>query len=105
MRFDKLNIPKIHYDHIKPLYVFEGNDCVAIKEPGHNWKIKTVPCNNCGECCKRFLMDYDFPPIKKGVCTWLVEGGCELGSHRPFKCAVATPGASYCCVRYEEIKK
>jgi hypothetical protein len=104
MLIDRLNLPNVPHDHVKPIYVFEGNDCVAIKEPGRKWKIKTVPCNNCGECCRRFLMNYDFPPIKNGVCDWLVQGGCELDRHRPFHCAVANPAGDYCCVRYEEIK-
>ena len=100
----KFDLPNIAHIPKKTIYVFEDNDCVAYKNPGNKWMVKVIPCNNCGECCKRFHMDYDFPPIKNGVCNWLYEGGCELGRHRPFKCAIATPGGDYCCVKFEEVK-
>ena len=91
-------------DTVNPIYIFVGEECWAYKQPNTKWMVKTTPCNKCGECCKRFKMNYDFPPISNGVCGWLDTGGeCELGRHRPFKCAIANPSGKYCSVKFKEL--
>jgi len=34
------------------LHLIAGRETVAIFEPGSGWRVKTVRCNLCGECCR-----------------------------------------------------
>jgi len=90
--------------------VFAGIDLIAEKLRGDKWKIKTSGCSMCGKCCKDLGKVYPFPVID-GQCIHLVNPPgygdkwfCGLGVNRPFGCAILTPTADYCKVKYEYMK-
>jgi len=92
-------------DPLKYLYIFEGEELIAEKPPGKPWRLKTVFCDRCGECCKKFVINHEFPPIKDGKCKLVADSGeCSLERYMPFKCKVSTPHGPFCCVQFKEIK-
>lgn len=90
--------------------VFAGIDLIAEKLRGDKWKIKTRRCSMCGKCCMDLKEDHPFPVID-GQCVYLVNPPgygnkwiCGLGVNRPHGCAIGTPNADYCTVKYEYVK-
>ena len=108
----ELDIPDDIVEDFKDrtIRVFAGIDLVAEKIRGDNWKIKTNKCSQCGKCCMDLRKEHPFPVVD-GRCIYLTQpegyGGkyfCGLGLNRPFGCAISTPTADYCKVKYEYIK-
>jgi len=92
------------------LYVFAGIDLIAEKLRGDKWKIKTRKCSMCGKCCMNLKEDHPFPVID-GQCVYLVNPPgygdkwiCGLRINRPHGCAISTPTADYCNVKFEYMK-
>ena len=90
--------------------VFAGIDLIAEKLRGDKWKIKVSGCSMCGKCCMNLSKEHIFPVID-GRCIYLVNPPgygdkwiCSLGVNRPHGCAVSTPTADYCTVKYEYVK-
>ena len=92
--------------------IIAGQELVAKKMPWEDrWKVKTVRCNNCGECCM-MLSPGDMPHEidDEGKCSKLVkEGGQWLCSLRQKTwvplCCVDDPlkeNSPNCCIEYEE---
>ena len=74
------------------VYVFVGNEMVAIKEVDQPLKVVTQRCSRCGKCCN----DVDEKWIMgstDGVCNhFFLDRGdvptCKLGGYRPLGCCV-----------------
>lgn len=89
------------------LVLLSGIELVAAKDYGHDWKIKKVRCNQCGECCLDMEPDYlPFGVSKEGICNMLEQAGdkmlCKAGHVRPL-CCLADPekeNAFHCCIEY-----
>jgi len=93
------------------LYIFVGEDLVAYKYVGWNWRVKTKFCAMCGKCCMNLPADDNFPAVKDGRCIYLKDDGdkrvCGLGSFwRPFGCVVSDQSdpTDYRTVKFEEVK-
>jgi len=89
--------------------VFAGIDLIAEKLRGDKWKIKTQKCSMCGKCCMNLKKDHIFPVVD-GQCVYLVNPPgygdkwiCGLRVNRPHGCAISTPTADYCTVKFEYV--
>jgi hypothetical protein len=51
-------------------YIFEGLRCIYKREKGIWYKV-TVPCNMCGECCKKAPENWWLERNEKGWCKYL----------------------------------
>lgn len=104
----EIDIPDFEGIESRAFFIFAGLQCVAIKSPGKAWHVKTKHCNLCGECCKRFKRDREFPPVTNGRCGFLQDVGnesrCGLGANRPFNCAISNPDFDGCVVSFEKVK-
>lgn len=93
------------------LYLITRSELVAKKLTGEFWKVKTVRCNKCGNCCKSHPITGAYFPVKEdGSCINLVSDGkysiCSLGMEKPLACALGEPeGDEYtkfnCCIEYK----
>jgi len=107
-----LEIPDNIVDQLKDrnIRLFAGIDLIAEKLRGDKWKIKVSGCSMCGKCCMNLKEDHIFPVID-GRCIYLEKPPgygdkwiCSLGVNRPRGCAISTPTADYCTVKFEYVK-
>jgi hypothetical protein len=106
----KLELELPDWCNERHIYVLAGIELVAFKQYGKDWtRIKTVRCNECGECCKDIKT---MPCGADGYCIYSEQQGevrvCSLGVKRPFVCCVGDPMTSSgplwdkCCIEFEE---
>lgn len=97
--------------------IFAGIELVAKKFKDKPWKIKTIRCNFCGECCSikgPGWKDTTVEAKEDGYCIERIpksdEPGkfiCRLGSGRPFSCSAYAAGPDdedVCCIRWRILK-
>lgn len=99
----RFKVPK-WADASAKFYVFAGQEVFAILTrcaDGVHVEVKEDRCSLCGDCCDPPFKEWD----KDGRCKYLEEnGGCRLGSVRPFSCAVHIPsGLEICTLKFREI--
>ena len=73
--------------------IFAGMELLAFKHFKGPLMLKTSRCNQCGDCCKQ--IKGDFPPHTDGVCDFLKDNVCSLGTSRPFSCGF--PNTKFVC--------
>jgi len=89
------------------LYIISRNELVAYKLPNEPWKIKTVRCKRCGECCKVHPKNGAYYPLKKdGSCIHLENNQCKLGMEKLLACVLGEhTGKEYsrfnCSIEYK----
>jgi len=103
----EIDIPEWAKDN--NIYIMAGMNLLAYRFRGGPLMVKTEFCSMCGKCCSNINGKHPFLTVD-GRCTYLVkEVGdndrwlCGLGGFRPHGCAVTTPDAEYCTVRFEEV--
>ena len=90
-----------------------GRQLIATTDPWDKvWRVKTVRCNFCGECCMDIAKESWSQGIDdEGKCAKLIKDGlrwvCSAGYDTPIRCIpdpllVNTPT---CCIKYEEQPK
>ena len=89
------------------LTLLAGQELVAFKHPMKEWKVKSVRCNQCGNCCldlSNILTPFGTDDegkcnkLKKEDDKWL----CTAGHQKPF-CCISDPASIEdvdCCIRY-----
>jgi hypothetical protein len=77
----------------QPLMLLAGQELVAFKWPGQDWKIKIVRCNKCGECCLDIPNEHTpFGSDSEGKCNALQrvdnknEWVCTAAHQKPWCC-------------------
>ena len=84
-------------------YIFEGIHLVEKEERGVRYKIE-VPCNMCGECCKRAPENWWLGRNDKGWCRYL-----EPYENDKFVCTTDMPMGcakgdyseeEWCCIKW-----
>lgn len=73
------------------LTLLAGQEVVAFKWPGEDWKIKVERCNQCGECCLDIPQNHTpFGADEEGRCNALKEEDgkliCTAGRNKPWCC-------------------
>ena len=108
----QVDIPDFEGLEKQRIRIFAGEEMVAYKYIGWNWRVKTKFCSKCGKCCMNLPPDDNFPAVKNGRCVYLKNDGdnwvCGLGSFwRPFGCVTSDDSdpKDYCTVKYKEVKE
>ena len=93
------------------IYVVAGIELAAYKNATESiFHIKTVRCNQCGECCKNLPLNNQMDLLSNGDCSSLVPDGekliCRKGAYRGFNCCVSDPImgkqiGTNCIIRYD----
>ena len=97
------------------LYFLAGVELLGYKFPGDPFYIKTVRCNQCGECCEGLNPGAlpSYMSVVDGKCSSLIKHGnqmeCQLQLHSSYTCVTGLPRdvngdiAAYCNMAYEEV--
>ena len=95
----KLEIDIPEWAEKKNLFVFAGMEMLAFRYVGQKIHLKTSRCDKCGDCCRN--IKGDFPPQTDGVCDFLKDTVCSLGTSRPFSCGF--PNTRFeCAEKYDD---
>lgn len=107
-------LPVFDEDDKRCLRIMSGIEERAKKRAGKPWKVKTVGCNLCGECCMRMKPDWRYGVNDKGWCSHLVYNNgwdngttklgyvCDFGVHRPASCSTSDDSdKEYCCIEWK----
>ena len=88
------------------IVILAGIECLAIKEPTGDLKVKDVRCNQCGVCC------FDYPPTPygtddEGKCNKLIfrrdKWDCLARTDRPYRCLLDPIEEDIgCCITYKK---
>ena len=105
----ELEIPDELVDE-KVLWLFAGNENIAIWRKDRGWVIKESLCSMCGMCCSESHVAKLGLLTENGFCIFLkdhpTEEGkkwCSLGAKRPFVCAIGAPRFEpRCTVRWKD---
>ena len=98
----KINIRKYEKRNI---YVFAGLQLVGKRIRGIWYKLE-VPCNMCGECCKRTPKNWWLGRSDKGWCKYL-----ESYENSKYICKADIPfgcvngdyeGEEWCCIKWQQ---
>ena len=105
----ELEIPDC-YAEMRLTIVAGQRELAARKHPHDDfWEVKTVRCNNCGECCMGICFQKEpYNPDMDGKCSKLVKEGtkwlCSAGWETPLRCLSDSPKevVPVCCIEYEK---
>ena len=94
------------------LFIYSGTrELVAFKNNHEDfWHVKTVRCNQCGECCMAMnYRNWPYPYDDEGNCSKLRRCGdkweCTAGLEAPKRC-LEDPNPEIvpsCCIRYKKV--
>ena len=85
------------------IYILAGKELVAYRYLEGGWQIKKIRCDKCGKCCRTWDDTQDFPQSVKGVCVYLVDNQCSLGSSKPFGCCIGLSNNIECLEKYDTL--
>ena len=92
------------------IYILAGQELVAYKYKGEEWKIKKSRCNLCGKCCESFpkvRKDEREPKSINGRCVHLEDKNdgtkmCSLSIRRPYICLISLTNEEDCKEKWAE---
>ncbi|MCK5602101.1 hypothetical protein KAR91_09535 [Candidatus Pacearchaeota archaeon] len=94
-------------DENQTLMLLSGQELVAFKEPGQEWRVKKDRCVQCGECCLDTPDGHTpFGSDDEDKCNALEKVGdkwlCTAGAKKPFRCLPDPNQKEYtgCSIRY-----
>ena len=91
------------------LLILAGVELVASKNPWDSfWKVKTVSCNRCGECCMGNPSTI-YGDDEEGNCKALIKQSdgtweCGAGQNRPWRCLDDPRDIPCCSIRHKVVK-